>query len=224
MRKEDYNADKMREGTFHQIVWFLNLYKAWEVQEEDYNLSLQTSAQNFGPALQQFINPKPDSIKTIAEQMIGNYQGYRLSISESGYVIRFHLSVTYDEKNNVLVTKEIVSNPMTKSKEIFEGAIAVNLEHTGIRYIVARVRKNLAITGLQFTVLHSFHDDGRNGKASRMDGVVSGQSINGPFARNVVFVREDLIKKDFVPSNEVNAMIVNALNRPIDIHVSDIPK
>ncbi len=224
MRKEGYQAEHMQEKTFHQIVWLLNLYKAWEVQEEDYNLSLQASAKNFGPALQQFINPKPDSIQTIAEQMIGNYQGYRLSISESGYVIRFHLSVTYDEKNNVLVTKEIVSNPMAKSKEIFEGAIAVNLEHTGLCYIVARVRKNLAITGLQFTVLYSFHADGSNGKTLRMDGVVSGQSIHGPFARNVVFVREDLIKKDFVPSNEVNTMIVKALNRPIDIHVSDIPK
>ena len=224
MCKEDYQAERMQEKTFHQIVWLLKFYKVWEVQEEDYGLLLRASAENFSPALQQFMNPKSDSIQTIAEQMVGNYRGYRLSISEPGYVIRFHLAVTYDEKNNVLLTKETVFNQTIKSKEIFEGALAVNLEHTGIRYIVARVRKNLAITGLQFTVLYSFPADDSNGKTLRMDGVVSGQSIHGPFARNVVFVREDSIKTDFVPSNEIDAMLVKALNRPIDIHVSDIPK
>ena len=194
--EDGYQVKHMRERTLEQIHWIINYCKK-NNSKEDYNHLLKESAINFPPALQKFINPKPESIKPFADKIIGKYQGYRLSIAEPGQVIRLKLSITYDEKNNALVTKEEVHNKMTKTKEVFEGACVINLAHTGIVYFITRIRKNLDITGILLTVIFDSRSDD-HGKINHMNGVVSGLSIHGPFARNVIFVRKSNIETDFI--------------------------
>lgn len=191
--EDEYQVKYMRERTLEQIHWIINYCKKSNSKEDDNHL-LKESAINFPPALQKFINPKPDSIKPFADKIVGEYQGYRLSIAEPGQVIRLKLSITYDEKNNALVTKEEVHNQMTKTKEVFEGACVINLAHL---YFITRIRKNLDISGILLTVIFDLRSDD-HGKINHMNGVVSGRSIRGPFARNVIFTRQSNIEIDFI--------------------------
>lgn len=217
----NYSGEGMRDTTYKAIVWMIDRYKN-KYLKKDYNTLLEQSSINFPPELQQFIDPKLDSIQSIADPMVGNYQGYRLSIARPGYVIRFNLTITFDEEKNVLLTKETVLNEMIKAKEDFEGACVVNLAHTGIRYFLTRIRKNLEVTGLLLTVIYDYVLN-EQGEISSLSGVVSGLNVNGPFAGNVIYIRQDKIKTDFISEADLlaedskNEAILTGLRRRIDM-------
>lgn len=225
--KGKYQLETMRDTTFGQVCWLLEQVRNEVYSKQSYAEQLQQSLLNFSPALQQLFNPNAASIQFLAEQMMGEYQGYRLSIAQPGYVIRLHLKITYNQKKNVLNTEEMVKNQITKTSEVFEGCCAINLNHAGVRYFLTRIRKGTDISHLLFTVIHdcSFDD---TGKINLMKGVVSGNSLRGPFARHVIYERKDtnlkdtiktdfISESDFLAENPENKSILAALRQPIDV-------
>jgi len=225
--KGDYNLETMRKTTFEKVGWLLEQIKNASYVKQSYAEQLQQSLLNFPPALQRFFNPNSASIQSIAEQMSGEYQGYRLSMAQPGYVSRLHLKITYNQKENVLDTKEKVKNQIAKTREVFEGCCTINLNHTGVRYFLTRIKKGTDISHLLFTVIHDYSFDD-TGKINLMKGVVSGNSLRGPFARHVIYERKDtnlkdtiktdfISESDFLAENPENKSILAALHQPIDV-------
>ena len=93
MLQKDYTLETMRDTTFEQVCWLLEQVKNELFSKQNYAEKLQQSLVHFSPALQRLFNPNAASIQSLAEQMSGEYQGYRLSIAQPGYVIRLHLEI-----------------------------------------------------------------------------------------------------------------------------------
>lgn len=241
-RIRDKPSRTVQKPNFQKLVWFLRLCNIRVVGD-------LISRETFGSTLHGFINPDYESIDEFAAKIVGNYLGYRLSINNPGDVIVFHLSIEQDKLNSALITREVVKNIKMGSAEVFEGTMVLNLEDKR-NYIIARVVKDVKITGLQFTTFRIPQYD-NEGNIIQMTGVVSGANGDiGVFTRNVVYMRlkteldpEDSVSKEkhvthecrFIPIDEFvskeqdgpirqrNMAILNLLRKPIDPHLN-VPK
>lgn len=205
---KNYDTRDMRNRTFDQIVWLLKHYNALDLHE-----SMAESNRKFSLALKKFINPTSSSYQHLADALVGQYQGYRWSVSEPRTLVLFPIAIELDSRNGVLLTKEIGYDSKAETKEINDGTMAINPDSQGIHYIISRKKIKSVVMGLQLTMIHSLQND-VDGKVSEMSGIVFGQADNGPFFRNVLFHRHDSPEISCIrPDREKHAPIMNALNK-----------
>jgi len=189
MLDDDYDLATMRLRTFDHTVWFLNFFEALEGYQEKKEIDpLYQKSINLSRALKQFINPNLSSIKHLADKLVGQYQGYRWSISFGKEKLDlFRLVIEYDEENDVLISKETTYNHINGKQDVLVGAVVINLNFQNRNYIISR--SEVESIGLKITTFHCFRNE--SGEVYGMNGTVYGYLAHSHFVRSVYIDRHD---------------------------------